>query len=269
MNLYDIMRSAGGGHAFAALARQYDLSESDVAKAVEAFMPAFSVGLKRGTSDPLGLMEFMRRMALGDYARAYWDPAEAGREGEEALAFVFGSPEVARALAEQAAAFTGLAQQKVRELMPALAAMAFGGLAEQSKAVNPVLDAMLKEIRASARKPAAKGPLDRLEEEEARREAEAAAIGDFARMQKEMMGAGLAAVQAGTAAWQKAMQQTTKGIVGGGAMAGDATKPETEPEGADVFGEMFEPGLRLSEAYQREIEALLARHRPEIKRPSK
>jgi hypothetical protein len=261
MNLYEIMRSAAGGEAFAALARQFGLSETEIAKAVEAFVPALSAALKQTTADPLGLMEFMRRMALGNFSQAYGNPmwgAGAGRaESEKALSLLFGSPEVARAVAKQAAAFSGVAQETMQKLMPAFTAMAFGGLAERAMAANPFLDAMLKEVRASARKPAAKGPLDRLEEEQARREAE----DDLARTQRDMMRAGFSALQAGTAAWQKAMQETTKGIIGGGAMAGDATQPETEPDGAKVFGEMFESGVRANEAYQRQMEELFGRLR--------
>src|SRR4051812_38603869 len=106
MNLFDIMREAGGGNAFAALAPHYGLSEEQVAKAVEAFLPAFSAGLKRSTADPFGWSEFMRRLATGDYLRAYQSPGFAwwhgGNEGEDALAFLFGSPEMTRTVAERA-----------------------------------------------------------------------------------------------------------------------------------------------------------------------
>jgi hypothetical protein len=80
-----------------------------------------------------------------------------------------------------------------------------------------------------------------------------------------MMQAGLAAFQAGAGAWQQAMGEMMK-TAGGGAVTGNAERPETEPSGRDVFGDLFEPGLRLSEAYQREIEATLERFRPETSR---
>ena len=49
MNLFDMMRSAGGGDAASALASQFGLTPEQVTKAVEAFAPAFSAGLKRAT----------------------------------------------------------------------------------------------------------------------------------------------------------------------------------------------------------------------------
>jgi hypothetical protein len=267
MNLFDIMRQAGGGDAFARLGGQYGLSEEQITQAVQAFMPAFSAGLKRSTADPLGLMEFMRRLATGGFGQAYQNPAwasGAGRpQGEEALSFLFGSPEAARAIAAQASAFTGLAQDKLAELLPALAAVMFGGLAKQATAANPVLDAMMKQFHAAAAGSAgaAKGPLDRYEAEEAQRDGTA----DFARMQGDMLKAGLSAFQAGTAAWQQTMGEMMKSA-GGGAVTGTGARPETEASGRDLFGEMFEPGLRLSEAYQREMESLMARLRPDTTR---
>jgi hypothetical protein len=139
MNLFDTIRQAGGGNAFSALAAQYGLSEEQIGKAVQAFMPAFSAGLKRSTADPLGLMEFMRKLALGGYPQSYQNPAwafGAGRpQGEDALAFLFGSADAARALAAQAGAFTGLPPEKLAAMMPALAGMMFGGLAQESRLI--------------------------------------------------------------------------------------------------------------------------------------
>lgn len=269
MSLYEIMRAAGGGNAFPALAAQYGLSEEQIAKAMEAFLPAFSTGLKKSTADPLGLMEFLRRLGTADYLQAYRQPQSyfsgGPRKDEDALGFLFGPPEVAEAVARQASAFTGIAQAKLAELMPAMAAMMFGGLAEQARTANPVLDAMMQDFRAggATRSGAAKGPLDRYEEEQARPESGATA--DLARTQAEMMQAGLAAFQAGTAAWQKTMADMTK-AAGGGALAGDASRPETQPSGRDMFGEMFEPGLKLGEAYQREMAGLFERMRPSTTR---
>ena len=141
MNLFDIMRAAGGGNAFAALAPKYGLSEDQMAKAVEAFMPAFSSGLKRSTSDPLGLMQFMQKLSGADYLRAFQNPLWAGSEGrgrgDEALNFLFGSRDVAQGVAKQASALTGIATEKLAEMLPTLASMTFGGLAQQAATANP------------------------------------------------------------------------------------------------------------------------------------
>lgn len=260
MNLFDMMRQAGGGDAFSALGRQYGLSEDQVTKAVQAFMPAFSAGLKQSTADPFGLTEFMRKLGSGDFARAYQNPASAfgagQTQGKDALTFLFGSPEATQAIARQAAAFTGLAQDKLQELLPAVAAMMFGGFAKQATAGNPMLDEMMKQFSAgSDEKPSGKGPLDRYEEEQASRERD-----EMARAQQDMMQAGLAAFQSGAAAWQKAVGDMV-GVVG----KSGAGQPSGGDAGQKLFGDMFEPGMRLSETYQREMEAMLKRFRPDAK----
>ena len=267
MNLYDIMRTAAGGNAFAALASQYRLSEDQVTTAAQAFLPAFSAGLKRSTDDPLGFLELMRRLAGGEYVRAYQNPGWAAgtgrRHGEDALAFLFGSPDAARTLAGQASSFTGLAPDKMAELLPPMAAIVFGGLAQQAASVNPFVDTLLKQLGGvEPERRAAKGPLDRYEEEQAERERPTAA--ELGRAQTEMMRTGLAAFQAGTEAWQRAVSEMAK-MMGGGGATGEADKG-AGPTGRDVFGEMLEPGFRLGEAYQREMEAMLARLRSETKR---
>ena len=267
MNLFELMRAGGGGNAFSALAAQYGLSEDQVARAMQAFLPALSAGVKRSTDDPLGFLEFMRRLASGDYLKAYqnpgWAAATGRRQGDDALAFLFGSPDAARRLAGPAAAFTGLAQENLAELLPAMAAMMFGGLAQQSAATHPFVDAMLKQFGADEpERRAAKGPLDRYEEEQAERERAAAA--DLGRAQGEMMRSGLAAFQAGTQAWQKAVGEMAK-TMGGGTATGDADKGGAAPTGRAIFGEMLDPGLRLGETYQREMEAVLERLKPEKK----
>jgi hypothetical protein len=260
MNLFDIMRQAGGGDAFAELARQFGLSEEQIGKAVEAFMPAFSAGLKRSTGDPLGLMQLMQKLSMGSYPEAYRNPAWAfgpGQQpGQEALSFLFGSPEAVRALAAQAAAFTGLSPDKLAAMLPALASMVFGGLAQQAARANPMFEALLQQMQVGAA-PAAKGPLDRYEEEQAAR-GESANLG---QAQAEMMKAGMAAFQANAAAWQRAMSAAMS--------AADDTGPKSPmpKSGPDLFGEMFEPGRRLGEAYQREMEALLRRFGPGGGRP--
>lgn len=270
MNLFDIMRNAGGGNAFATMAPQYGLSAEQMAKAVEAFMPALSAGLKRSTSDPFGLMDFMRRASTADYSRAYQNPGWAWTDGkgqgDDALAFLFGSQQAADAIAQQAAVFTGIPKQKLAELLPALAAMSFGGLASQAATMNPVLDGMLKKFRAeTSDKPAAKGPLDRYEEEQDKREREDAAKAEAARAQKEMVQAGLAAFKVGTEAWQETVAAMMKGA-GGGAVAGEKQSPETTASGESIFGELLEPGLRLGEAYRREMEKLVERSRSDTSR---
>jgi hypothetical protein len=268
MNLFEILEDAGGGSAWAKMAPHFGMTEEQVRQAAEAFLPAFSAGLKRSTADPLGLMELMRKLSVADYFRAYQNPASAwgqsAGKGNDALAFLFGSAEVARQIAQQASAFTGIDKGKLTELMPALAAVTLGGLAQQAAALNPMFAEFMKQQAPTDRKkPGAKGPLDRYEDEQDERERLAAE--KLTAAQAEMMQAGLAAFQTGAAAWQEAVGAMMKNA-GGGAVTGAEKSPAQEASGEKLFGELLEPGVRLSEAYRREMEALLSGLQPSTTR---
>lgn len=270
MNLFDIMRQAGGGAAFPTFAQAYGMQPDQFGRIVEAFVPAFSAGLKRSTADPLGIFELMRRLATGDYARFYLHPVLAPQTGvepgQEMLAFLFGPEAVRRAVASQVAAFSGTDQSRLlSEIMPALASVMAGGLFHQALASgNPFAEGILRRLRSASQQAprdggAPKGPLDRHEEEVARREAAGFGMSDFARVSHEMMQSGLNAMAAGNVAWLDMFDKASRG---GQATADAAEARKTRLSGADVFGELIEPGLKIGEAYQKEMEALFERFRP-------
>lgn len=134
-NLFEIIQSAQGGTAFDNIARQFGLSNREVERAVEALLPAFTVGLQRTSQDPSGLMGMFGLMGGGRYRAPFEDAAQAfsptGRsEGNDVLAQIFGSPDVSRQVAAQAAAVSGVSQEVIKKMLPILAAMLMGGLAK-------------------------------------------------------------------------------------------------------------------------------------------
>jgi hypothetical protein len=142
MNLFDIMTNAQNGHGMEALARQFNLSQQQAQAAVEALLPAFSQGLKRNASDPYGFGAFLGAMATGNHARYFENPQNAFtpqgmQEGDGILGHLFGSKDLSRAVAAQAAQATGLSQQILQQMLPAIAAMIMGGLSRQSTAAGP------------------------------------------------------------------------------------------------------------------------------------
>ncbi len=52
MNLFEMMQQAQGGQAMQNLSRQYGLSPKQTQAAIDALLPAFSMGLQRQTQDP-------------------------------------------------------------------------------------------------------------------------------------------------------------------------------------------------------------------------
>lgn len=137
MNLFDMLTNAQGGQGMDALARQFNLSQQQTQEAVEALLPAFSQGLKRNASDPYGIGSFLNAMANGNHAR-YFDDAQNAfspqgmQEGNGILGHLFGSKDLSRAVAAQAAQATGLSQQMLQQMLPVIASMIMGGLFKQS-----------------------------------------------------------------------------------------------------------------------------------------
>ncbi|MGQ7793831.1 DUF937 domain-containing protein [Faunimonas sp. B44] len=278
MTLDDLLSKAGGGDGLRTLARHYGLSEADADRMVAAFTPAFQTGLQSAMADPAALFQLMSRLATENLERFYKEPesafAGAGlRESQELMERIFRSEDVRRALAEQMSAATGLAQAVTREMMPALTAIALGGI-ERNARENPLLSAMLDQMRAlSGGRPsgtpraevprAEKGPLDRYEDEQAEKSrsdaarlAGAFADNPFVKAYGEMMRAGTAAALDPSNPFMAASKAGTPPQSGEGAGADPAAA--SAAAGQALFGNAIESSRRLGEAYQRAIESILA-----------
>ncbi|MER8830359.1 DUF937 domain-containing protein [Mesorhizobium sp. M0938] len=136
-SLFDILAQAQNGNGMQALAQQFGLSQQQTQSAVEALLPAFSQGLKRNTSDPYGLGSFMTAMASGQHAKYFEDASRAFSpqgvdEGNGILGHLFGSKDLSRAVAGQAAQASGVSQQVLQQMLPAVASMVMGGLFKQT-----------------------------------------------------------------------------------------------------------------------------------------
>ncbi|MDX8448577.1 DUF937 domain-containing protein [Mesorhizobium captivum] len=136
-SLFDIFAQAQNGSGMQALAQQFGLSQQQAQAAVQALLPAFSQGLQRNTADPYGMGAFMTAMASGQHAKYFEDATRAFSpqgvdEGNGILGHLFGSKDLSRAVAAQAAQATGLSQQVLQQMLPAMASMMMGGLFKQT-----------------------------------------------------------------------------------------------------------------------------------------
>lgn len=132
-NLFDIMRSAQGGAGFDALARQFGLGTDQARRAVEALLPAFTLGFQRSAGDPNALAQLFAMMGAGRQVPYFDNPmlafsAQAMAQGNEIVGQLFGSPDVARRVAEHTARTTGVAAETLSEMLPAIAAILIGGM---------------------------------------------------------------------------------------------------------------------------------------------
>lgn len=134
--LMEMLMQAGNGQSLEKLSSQFNLSGKQAEQAMEALMPAFREGLRRNASDPAGFAGFMQALAGGDHAKYFDQPEKAMSdeglsEGNAILGHLFGSKELSRAVAAQAAQASGVSQNILKQMLPTLAPMILGGLFKQ------------------------------------------------------------------------------------------------------------------------------------------
>lgn len=286
--LYEMM--AQNGRAVELMARQFNLSQQQAALAMEALAPAFSQGLKRNTSDPYGVSNFLQALASGSHAKYYDDAANAFSpagmaEGNGILGHLFGSKELSRAVAAQAAQATGIQQEVLKQMLPAMASMLMGGLFRQTAGqpqqaqaggfgasgniLGEIIDQMMKQGGGMMGQPQQRqapppqpNPMDPFDN-------------PFGKILKDMLGGGTA----GSAPQGQGRQRQSDPMAdnplgrifeemmrGGQRKAEPAPEPEpqqrTNPSGRarnpydDLFGDMFESGSKQRDEYQKGMESI-------------
>ncbi|MDH4414026.1 MAG: DUF937 domain-containing protein [Rhizobium sp.] len=140
--LFDMMLQAQNGMAMDAMAKQYGLAQEQAAKAVAALMPAFASGFKRNTTNPYDFSVLVQAMTSGNYAKYFEDMSSAFTpqgiaDGNQILQQLFGSKEVSRAIAAQAAQLSGIGQDILKQMMPVMADTLMGGLFKQTAGQFP------------------------------------------------------------------------------------------------------------------------------------
>ena len=280
-SLFDMLAQSQNGNGMEALARQFGLSQQQAQSAVEALLPAFSQGLRRNTADPYGLGAFMTAMASGQHAKYFEDATRAFSpqgvdEGNGILGHLFGSKDLSRAIASQAAQATGLSQQVLQQMLPAIASMVMGGLFKQTtnqmqaagglSGGNPlgdIIEQMMRQAGGQVPAPQPANPMDN----------------PFGKVLQDMFGGGAQQQQSqpqqtqspygdnplGKIFEQMLGQGGGFGSVPGGQPAppqAQAPQPQTNPSGRprnpfdDLFGKMFETGAQQRDDYQKGMESI-------------
>ena len=287
--LFDMLANAQNGNAIGEMARQFGLSQQQAQEAMAALMPAFSQGLKRNAANPYDLGSFLNALASGQHAKYFEDAAAAFtpqgmQEGNGILGHLFGSKELSRAVAAQAAQATGIAQQTLQQMLPALASMIMGGLFKQATGQstgqmnaagfggqgNPlqeIIEQMMKQgggFGMPQQQPAPQqqtnpfdNPLGKILEgmfgggaaQPQQRQAPQSPYGDnpLGRIFEEMLGGGRRQAEPAPQPQPRAKPK-----------AG----PKTNPSGRartpydDLFGDMFEAGAKTRDDYQKSMESV-------------
>jgi hypothetical protein len=270
-----MMMQAQNGAAMEAMAKQFNLAQEQATKAMAALMPAFSSGFKRSATDPYNFMGVMQAIASGTYAKYFEDMGKAFTpqgiaDGNTVLERLFGSKDVSRAIAAQAAQMTGIGQEIYKKMLPAMADTLMGGLFKetsgQMNAANPFLNTDMGEMMQNWLQTMGFAPKQKPTLQQS--------IFDnpFTQAMELMFGAQAPANEAAKAnpfldnPFAKAFQDMMRGASRPGAPSGEATS-KAQPAGVDMsqytsmLNAMFDSGLEVQKNYQKSMEAILDQYR--------
>jgi hypothetical protein len=128
MALLDLITQAGGSAALEQIGARVGLTPAQTRSAAAALVPALAGGLKR-QSGSAGLGDILRRSGLAPGAA----PTDATASmGNQILGQIFGSKDVSRTVAANAAASTGIGADQLKALLPLLASLSAGALASKA-----------------------------------------------------------------------------------------------------------------------------------------
>lgn len=293
MNLFEMMQAAQNGQAMQNLARQYGLSQQQTQAAIEALLPAFSMGLQRQTQDPYAFGSLAQMMTASPFGKIFEAggstiPPMASAAGTDVLSQIFGSKEVSQAVAAQAAATSGVSQAILKQMLPVIAAMLMGGLSKTAN--NSGLGGILGQFAEMMRgQMPGQQPAPAPQQPQMPANPLEAILGGFFGNQAPGTGPATGGSQPGTG--QAGMNPFDPGGVFGQILTGmlggaqpqaqpDSTarpaprrepEPEPEPEeapapsaapgpgpiGLDALNQMFEHGRQVQEDHQNALKSIL------------
>jgi hypothetical protein len=133
MQITDMLAQTGG---LQAMARELGVSEAQAARGTAALLPALLGGFKKqAQAQPVGLeglSGLLGQLGGGSLLDEVLEPQPTDvRRGNDVLGQIFGSQDVSRAVAQNAAAQSGLAPALLKKMLPLLAMLVAGYMAKQ------------------------------------------------------------------------------------------------------------------------------------------
>jgi hypothetical protein len=273
MTLAEIMQSAQGGNAMTNLANQFGLAPAQAQQAVQAVLPAISLGLQQQAQTIDGWQNILSTLGQSQNSAAFIDsdgdgiPDHLEQEGHAALGNLFGTQQMTQAVANQAAQFAGIPANLMQQMMPAIAAMVMGGLLKG--ATNHGLGGLIGQMMQGGMQQAGNGGLGgmlggllgQMMQPQAQQPANNGMAGGLGGLLGPLMGAF-------TGQNQPAPQQSAGGLLGGlmNAMLGGAQPQPQAPatpvqQGLEALQNMFKAGNQMQGAQVQAFQNLFEQHR--------
>jgi hypothetical protein len=139
MQISDILAQTGG---FSAIAKELGVSEAQAASGAEALLPAILGGFKKQaqaqSGDLGGLAGLLQQLGGGSLLDNVLAPQPTDvNRGNDVLGQIFGSPDVSRTVAQNAASQSGLDPNLLKKMLPMLAMLVAGFMARQQGEAAP------------------------------------------------------------------------------------------------------------------------------------
>jgi hypothetical protein len=135
MDLMDLIGKAGGEESLGNLGAKLGLDESSTGALVGALAPALMRGMQKQTESSDGLSGLAGALESGKHQKYLDEPdsiadESAIQDGNGILGHLFGSKDVSRNVAAQAAGSTGIDVDLVKKALPMLAGLAMGAVSK-------------------------------------------------------------------------------------------------------------------------------------------
>jgi len=137
MELIDLLQQAHGGNSYRAIGEQFGLDENQTAAAVKELAPVIAAGVRRNMAQsPDNVVSLVQALQKGNHGQ-YLDNADAVQfgnvadDGNAILGHIFGSKDVSRQVAMQAAGSSGIGSSIMKQLLPVIASMVIGSLTKK------------------------------------------------------------------------------------------------------------------------------------------
>ena len=123
-NLFDILQAQAGPGA-QGFGQQFGLSQDQTRRAMEALLPAMTMGLQRNAAnDPTGFAHLFSLAGAGAAAPRPSAPPQM----DMLVRQLFGSPHLSQAVLQQAAGTSGIATPVLKQMLPVMAGMVVAGI---------------------------------------------------------------------------------------------------------------------------------------------
>ena len=137
MDLLQTILNAKDGRAVDDIGQNLGLDRDQTMAAIQGLMPALAGAMATNVAKPGGLESLESALTRGGHSRYLDDPAQVAQpdaiqDGNGILGHLFGSKDVSRQVAAGASAQTGIGADILKKMLPMLASLAMGALANRA-----------------------------------------------------------------------------------------------------------------------------------------